>query len=260
MVEFSLQKGLAETASHPPSISAKGRKGHRVILWLVLFALICGGVVASLFIVSKRARKVAMSVAPVASLVRAVQVVRPALIAGNNAGCLQRLRRLPVVFSKARDRRSGVCRVDHAVWVKRVANARLHKPVLLNCATAEALTLWVRDSVAPVARRELGSPLRTVHHFGTYNCRRVRGSSFWLSEHAFANAIDISAFSVADGRRISVAGHWHRKDGRGRFLRAVAASACDPFRLVLTPRSNAAHRDHFHLDLGLWSNCGAATS
>ena len=39
------------------------------------------------------------------------------------------------------------------------------------------------------------------------------------------------------------------------FLREVNDGACRFFNAVLGPDYNAAHRDHFHLDMGRWRVC-----
>src|SRR3546814_1633335 len=71
-----------------------------------------------------------------------------------------------------------------------------------------------------------------------------------LSEHAHSNAVDVSAFVLADGRRITVKNDWHGDDRTRRFLQVVHDSACKRFRTVLSPDYNAAHHDHFHFDMG----------
>jgi hypothetical protein len=76
-----------------------------------------------------------------------------------------------------------------------------------------------------------------------------------LSQHAFANALDVAAFRLADGRRISVARDFDREDGRGRFLRQARDGACRWFKVVLSPDYNAAHQDHLHLDSARWAMC-----
>jgi hypothetical protein len=77
-----------------------------------------------------------------------------------------------------------------------------------------------------------------------------------MSAHARAEAIDIAAFVLADGRRVSVLGDWQDGDARERqFLRVVHASACKRFGTVLGPDYNAAHRNHFHVELGGGSFC-----
>lgn len=119
----------------------------------------------------------------------------------------------------------------------------------VTCPVAAALELWRRESVAPAARAMLGSELAGIEHLGAFSCRRMYGGAEgpW-SEHATANAIDIAAFVLADGRRISVLGDWEGTGAEAAFLRAVRDGACGSFATVLSPDYNAAHADHFHLD------------
>ena len=70
-----------------------------------------------------------------------------------------------------------------------------------------------------------------------------------LSGHALANAVDVSAFILADGRRISVQDGWRADDeDTQRFFKLIHASACKRFGTVLSPDYNAAHHDHLHLE------------
>lgn len=128
------------------------------------------------------------------------------------------------------------------------------------CAIDAGLAMWWRHGIAPAAQRLLGSEVASIEHFGTNNCRRIGGTSQgrW-SEHATGNAIDISAFVLADGRRISVLKDWSGGGEKAAFLRAVRDAACQSFATVLSPDYNAAHADHLHLDqaqrTGGWSAC-----
>lgn len=121
------------------------------------------------------------------------------------------------------------------------------------CAVATALEIWRTRTVEPAARDILGSDLSRIQHLGAYSCRRLYGRSegAW-SEHATGNAIDIAAFVLEDGRRISVIGDWDAPGDEGtdeaRFLRHVRDGACGVFATVLSPDYNSAHADHFHLD------------
>jgi hypothetical protein len=45
-----------------------------------------------------------------------------------------------------------------------------------------------------------------------------------------------------------------RDDGKAAFLRAIHKAACAIFSTVLGPEANAAHRNHFHLDLARRKN------
>lgn len=125
----------------------------------------------------------------------------------------------------------------------------------VTCPLANTFANWARFGVDRAARQLLGSPLARIETMGSYNCRTVAGTSR-LSAHATANAIDVSAFVMEDGRRISVIGDWNSADPTERdFLRIVHKSACKRFGTVLGPNYNAAHRDHFHLEFGGSSFC-----
>ena len=117
------------------------------------------------------------------------------------------------------------------------------------CPVAAALAMWEWDVVQPAALRHFGEAVDRIEHFGSYNCRRVYGreAGSW-SEHATADAVDIAAFRLTDGRRVSVAGDWRGGGVAARFLREVRTGACPLFATVLSPDYNAAHRDHLHLD------------
>jgi hypothetical protein len=117
------------------------------------------------------------------------------------------------------------------------------------CAVAAGLELWLERAVEPAAREVMGAPLARIEHFGAYSCRRLygRGEGRW-SEHATGNALDVAAFVLADGRRVSVLGDWAGEGDKARFLRRVRDGACEVFGTVLSPDYNAAHRDHFHFD------------
>ena len=79
--------------------------------------------------------------------------------------------------------------------------------------------------------------------------RHGRLGGLGISEHAFGNALDIAAFTLADGRRITVQEGWHGTPEEQGFLRDVHLAACDNFSTVLAPGYNAAHYNHIHVDL-----------
>ena len=125
----------------------------------------------------------------------------------------------------------------------------------VTCPLADSLAGWARYGVDRAAQQILGSPLTKIETMGSYNCRNIAGS-LRRSAHATGNAIDVSGFVLADGRRITVAGDWADKSPRvQRFFTAIHSSACKRFGTVLSPAYNAAHRDHLHLEMSGRSFC-----
>lgn len=128
---------------------------------------------------------------------------------------------------------------------------------LVRCPMVPAIDDWVRLSVLPAARQWFGQDIVSIKHMGTYSCRprnNKRGGK--LSEHGFANAIDVSGFVLADGRSISVLKGWKADPAQRNFLRTVYADACQHFNTTLGPDTNAAHRNHFHFDLARYGKDG----
>ena len=119
------------------------------------------------------------------------------------------------------------------------------------CPLAHTFVAWVRNGITPAAREILGSELVRVDTFGSYSCRNTVGTAtVRLSAHATANAVDVSAFVLRDGRRITIEHDWNSQDEDVReFLRVIQRSACKRFVTVLGPDYNAAHYNHLHLDL-----------
>lgn len=150
---------------------------------------------------------------------------------------------------------SGGCGYDDAV-VLAAGSVALGAPPALRCAMTAAVAAWERHVAAPAALKHLGSELVDIRHVGGYSCRNVYGRAAGRrSQHATANALDVVAFRLADGRTVSVLGDWDDDGARGAFLREARDGACGLFAGVLSPDYNAAHRDHFHLDLGPYDIC-----
>ena len=133
--------------------------------------------------------------------------------------------------------------------------------LVTSCPVAAALHLLETRVIEPAARNHLGQAVTGIDHAGSYSCRRLYGRAEGrFSEHSTADAVDITGFRLADGSRVSVLEDW---DGGGRkaaFLRTVRDGACELFSTVLSPQYNAAHADHFHLDVanrgaGGWTMC-----
>ena len=146
----------------------------------------------------------------------------------------------------------------------------------MTCTLAKALNTWLSESVQPQAKALFNSSV-TKLQVGSYTCRnRNGGADAPLSEHALANALDISDFILASGERVAVIDSWPsdnpplpvpnpdrtssstasmqrvavRLDDPGRaFLKSVHDDACGVFGTVLGPGADEAHKSHLHLDM-----------
>jgi len=142
------------------------------------------------------------------------------------------------------------------VWRIEGGQARLSSSFLASCPLAVAYALFERHGLQPVARRVLGQSVVQVDHLGSFACRNVYNRKAGrLSQHASANALDIAGFRLRDGQRIVLARDWQGTGDKAMFLREVRQAACEHFSTVLGPEYNAAHRDHFHVDMGRWQVC-----
>jgi hypothetical protein len=126
---------------------------------------------------------------------------------------------------------------------------------LLTCAMALALSSF-ESIVQQEASRTLKSTVVRIDQIGTYNCREIVAVKGLASEHSYANAIDLTRFTLANGMAITVLTDFDTSEGpparpAGIFLRAVSQRAHreNVFSNVLTPFWDPAHKNHFHLDL-----------
>ena len=120
----------------------------------------------------------------------------------------------------------------------------------LACPIVSVLDRWLAESVQPAAMRWFGARVVEIKQISAYSCRGMNGNpNAHISEHAFGNALDIAAFTLADGRRISVKDGWKGMPEEQGFLHDVQATACQQFTTVLAPGSNVYHYDHIHVDL-----------
>ncbi|HYF57048.1 MAG TPA: extensin family protein [Salinarimonas sp.] len=174
----------------------------------------------------------------------------PSTAEGGAAACRERLARLGVAFEPLPPISAGACGAPEPVRVKALSDALpLSAPVTMTCPVAEALARWAGEAVAPAAEAILETRLKRLAVGTGYECRGRRGDgSRKLSEHAFANAVDIMGFEFERGPAVTVAAH---PDGSApdRFQDEVRAKACAYFTTVIGPGTDAAHANHLHLDL-----------
>jgi len=183
------------------------------------------------------------------------------------AQCAERLKRAGIAFRPASlafenavSKRGGrservACGAEQVVtYLGGPARVRYNAAPLVTCRLALALARFEQLAMEE-ARLHLGQRVIAFKHLGTYSCRKMVRFDF-VSEHSYANAIDIQEIVLEQGERLSVARHFGAlhapaPSARATFLRSLARRAFDErvFSTVLTPYWDGLHRDHFHLDL-----------
>jgi hypothetical protein len=188
-------------------------------------------------------------IASLAPLPPVSNLIRPPPAA--NSICGVALARLAVEMSPLAPISEGSCGIDAPVAVSGLEGGQVDftTKAILSCDLAEAVAGFVASTVQPAAIRNFGNRVTGIRIAASYACRtRDHIKNAKLSEHAFGNAVDISAFKV-NCRWIDVKTSWGSIDSDGLFLKEVRGAACGPFKTVLGPGSDSFHSDHFHLDM-----------
>lgn len=233
------------------------------------------------------------------------------------AKCKELLTGDPLDYEELPPIKEGICGTPAPVLLRAVGTDQkvtINPPATMSCPMADVLGEWLRDTVQPEAKKLFGSPVVKIQNASAYVCRnRYGGASTPLSEHALANAFDVSEFVLANGTRITVLDDWPKvvetppapeanpkrvseakengeaekpkvsgkakggttktsavaaaksepdappspppvakepdEDPKTKFVTFLHEDACRRFGTVLGPDANAAHKNHFHLDM-----------
>jgi hypothetical protein len=148
------------------------------------------------------------------------------------------------------------CVLRNVVRIERFEDARVSSGFLATCPLALGLAMYERHYLQPAAQTVYGESVREIVHVGSYSCRNIdHAAQGRLSQHAFANAIDVEGFILVDGTRIIVAHDWAADTRAGEFIKRAHDGACSVFNVVLGPDYNGLHRAHFHLDMEPYRIC-----
>ena len=88
-----------------------------------------------------------------------------------------------------------ICGLEHPFKVSGLKDGAVavSKAAVLDCSMIAALDVWLDKSVQPAAQARFGVPITELQVFGGYSCRSVDNiPGAKLSEHSFANAVDVS--------------------------------------------------------------------
>ncbi len=165
--------------------------------------------------------------------------------------CVADLARMKARYTLLADRSfDGGCSANGSVQLFNIG-VPVTNVTAIQCPMARTLTAWMHGTVQQAAADAFGERVVRMETMGAYACRnKIGGTGTGLSQHGLANAVDISAFILADGRRVAVTQGWNGRNDERQFLREVRDGACRSFRTVLSPDYNAAHYDHLHFDNG----------
>jgi hypothetical protein len=169
--------------------------------------------------------------------------------------CGRRLSGLSLLYDQLAPLKEGVCGSPAPIRLSgfeasREPAASLSPAPAVSCKLAAALHRWFHDVIQPHAKTYLHAPVVRIATLSAYNCRARYDNPFQrMSEHAYANAVDVSEFVTAKDEHVSVADHWSEGGGRGTFLHKIHEGACEIFGTTLGPEANGAHKNHFHLDM-----------
>ena len=169
--------------------------------------------------------------------------------------CAQALSSSDLRVSPQADSPGAKCPLIGALRVQG-GEVALSSSFIASCPLAVAYAMFEHHTLQPAAQSAYGQKIARVDQLGSFACRNVYNrESGALSRHASADALDIAGFRLADGRTISVLKDWPKQNQDAEFLRQLRNGACESFSVVLSPDYNAAHRNHFHVDVGRWSVC-----
>jgi hypothetical protein len=130
------------------------------------------------------------------------------------AACGKLLADLALDYEMLPPIRQGACGAPAPIRLKSVGSdpkVVISPPAIVRCAVAASLAAWLKDTVQPEAMATFGMPVVKLRNAASYSCRyRNNASNGILSEHALANALDISAFVLQSGEYLTVLRSWPR--------------------------------------------------
>lgn len=150
---------------------------------------------------------------------------------------------------------AGACPLHNVVRVRDFGPVSLNSSFLASCPLALSSALFVSQQARPLTRTWTGSELVRIEHLSSYACRNIyHRPDARRSEHATAEALDISAFRLANGERVTILHGW-RSTKTQPWLQALLTASCGYYGNGLGPEYNAAHANHFHLGMRGFGLC-----
>jgi hypothetical protein len=132
-------------------------------------------------------------------------------VAAAKAACADVLAGVTLDYEPLPPIKEGICGAPAPILVESIGDVAIFPPATMRCALAVKLDGWLKTRVQPQAKATLGSAVVKIRNATSYSCRnRYGGANTRISEHALANALDISEFVLASGDRVTVLKAWPR--------------------------------------------------
>lgn len=132
-------------------------------------------------------------------------------IAAAKAACAKQLAGVRVDYEPLPPIKEGICGAPAPILVTSIGGVTISPPATMRCGLAVKLDGWLETRVQPTAKATLGGAVVKIRNATSYSCRnRYGGANTRISEHALANALDISEFVLASGQRVTVLKSWPR--------------------------------------------------
>ncbi len=135
-------------------------------------------------------------------------------VAAGKSGCAKILAGLELDYEALPPIREGKCGAPAPILLKAIGSeprVEIDPPATVTCPMARALGAWLDKTVQPEAKTRVGAPVVKLANASSYVCRnRYNGTDTPLSEHALANALDVSEFVFQSGEKVTVLASWPR--------------------------------------------------
>jgi hypothetical protein len=135
-------------------------------------------------------------------------------VAAAKADCAKILSGVALDYEPLPPLKEGICGAPAPILLKSIGSdpkVAIDPPATVTCAVAAGVSAWLSKTVQPEANALLGTQVVKLRNASSYVCRnRYGGATTPLSEHALANALDVSEFVFASGEHITVLDGWPR--------------------------------------------------
>jgi hypothetical protein len=133
-------------------------------------------------------------------------------VAAAKTACSKLLAGVALDYETLAPIKEGICGTPAPIRVTSIGTdpkVAIDPPAIVTCKLAAGLSAWLDKTVQPKARALIGAPVVKLRNASSYVCRnRYSGTDTLLSEHALANAFDISEFVFQSGEKVTVLTSW----------------------------------------------------